>query len=77
MGNATFAAVLRQHREAASLSVQELAARVGLTRQAIYLLEAGKREPTLDAVLRLAAGLGVNRCKLIRDLPTPPGTNAS
>lgn len=55
--NDTFAARLRVRREAARLSVPELAAAAGLTRQAVWQLERGEREPTLETARKLAAAL--------------------
>lgn len=56
----TFAARLRALREQAGLSVSELAARSGLRRQAVHMLEAGQRSPTLTTVQKLAEALGVS-----------------
>jgi transcriptional regulator with XRE-family HTH domain len=55
-----FSERLREVREAAGLSQGGLAARAGLTRQALSLLESGQREPAWETVQRLAAGLGVD-----------------
>lgn len=59
MSNNTFAGRLRALREAAGLSVAELATAAGLTRQAVSKLERGHREPALETARRLAAALGV------------------
>lgn len=50
---------LRALREAAGLSVAELAGRIGFTRQAVWHLEAGKGRPSWDVVQALARVLGV------------------
>lgn len=63
-----FGASLRRLREAAGLSVQQLAERAGLDRQSVYNYEAGTRRPTWDAVQQLAAALGVPTDAL-RDRP--------
>jgi transcriptional regulator with XRE-family HTH domain len=47
---------LRRCRRRAHLSQEELADRVGLSRNAIYTLELGHRLPRLDTILKLAAG---------------------
>src|SRR5262249_48683350 len=62
-GNATprpdsFGTVLRTHRAATNLTQEELAARSGLTAQAVSLLERGARSrPRTDTVERLADAL--------------------
>ena len=67
-----FAARLRSLRESRGRSVEDLAAITGLNRQAIYYLEAGKRQPTWATVCRLAgvptsivplARCAVTRCR--------------
>lgn len=45
---------LRLLREAAGLSQADLAKRLEFTQQAIALWEAGKREPNLSTIIRLA-----------------------
>jgi putative molybdopterin biosynthesis protein len=49
---------VRDAREAAGLSQVELAARVGLSRQALGAIEAGRSVPGVDVALRLARALG-------------------
>lgn len=56
----SFAAKLRLLREAAALSQGALAARAGMTRQAVSFLESGEREPSWVSVQRLALALGVS-----------------
>ncbi len=52
------AALLRDAREAAGLSLTELAERTGITRQAISRIETGEnRNPTLSTIVRLAEAL--------------------
>lgn len=55
-----FSILLRLAREAARLTVAELAERVGVSRQAVYDLESGKARPNWDTVQRLALVLGVS-----------------
>jgi putative transcriptional regulator len=51
---------LRQRRLAAGgLTQQELADRVGVTRQTIISIEKGKYSPTVGLALRLARAFGV------------------
>lgn len=56
----TFGQRIGQLRERAKLSVQALAKLAGLSRQAIYDIEAGKRpDPQWSSVQALADALGV------------------
>src|SRR3954447_14378742 len=55
---ATFADLLRNFRNRAELTQEELAERAGLSPDAVGLLERGeRRRPHADTVARLAAGL--------------------
>ncbi len=58
---------LRALRQAAGLKQATLARRAGLTREAISMLETGKRgrRPGVDTVVRLAAALGVPVAELV------------
>lgn len=49
---------LRRAREEVGITQDELAARSGLHRTTISLLELGRREPRLGTIFRLAKGLG-------------------
>ena len=52
---------IRRHRLAADgLTQQELAERVGVTRQTILSIEKGKYAPTIGLVLQLARVFGVS-----------------
>ena len=51
--------VLREAREAAGLSLGDVAALSGLNRQAIAFIEQGKRRPTAETFVRLAMALGL------------------
>ena len=53
-----FASRLTSLRESKSLTIPQLATLAGMSRQAIHLLEAGKRQPSLDTAERLAKALG-------------------
>jgi transcriptional regulator with XRE-family HTH domain len=55
-----FGGRLRELREAAGLSQQELADKAGMHRQGVHKLEAGEREPAWGSVLALAKALGVS-----------------
>lgn len=54
-----FGATLKQLREAAGMSVAQLAALAGMNRESVRLYEAGGRAPTWKAVQALAKALGV------------------
>lgn len=57
----SFGKLLRRHREAAGLSREALAARSGLSEDAIGLLErSARRRPPPDTVRRLAAALALD-----------------
>lgn len=61
MPDLSFPERLRQLREAAHLSVAELAQRAGLERTHLHALERGsKRRLTWDTVCKLADALGVS-----------------
>ncbi|NTA14020.1 helix-turn-helix domain-containing protein [Agrobacterium tumefaciens] len=57
--------VVRIRRER-SLSQEELSFRVGVTRAYLSGLEAGRRNPTVVTLSKLADGLGVDVDQLIR-----------
>ena len=51
---------VREHRKAAGgLTQQELAARIGVTRQSIISIEQGRYRPSVELALNLARTLGV------------------
>lgn len=54
---AAFAHVLRDARERAGLSQEELAHRADVSVRFISMLETGKRQPSLSAIAALGAGL--------------------
>ena len=60
-----FGAVLRERREAASLSQEGLAYESGIHRTYVSLIERGGRRPTLDIVFRLAKALNVSPSELV------------
>jgi transcriptional regulator with XRE-family HTH domain len=55
-----FAGRLRELRIAGGLSQLQLADKCGLTRDGIAQLESGRRSPTWETVLAVAAALGVD-----------------
>jgi transcriptional regulator with XRE-family HTH domain len=62
---AAFGSVLRDCRQKAGISQEELAGRAGVDRTYVSLLERGLRQPTLDSLFRLARGLDVAAATLV------------
>ena len=60
-----FAVKLKAAREAAGLSVSELADRVGLTRDTIFKYERGDRWPSEEILAILATKLKVRPSELV------------
>lgn len=56
---AAFGKVLRELRERAKLSQEELADAADLDRTYVSMLERAKRQPTLETLFRIAAALKV------------------
>ncbi len=52
--------LVRQHRLPSGMTQQDLAERVGVTRQTILSIEKGKYTPSVALALRLADVLGVS-----------------
>lgn len=50
---------LKRHRQAAGLTQQELAGRVGVTRQTIISIERGRYRPSIELALQLARVFGL------------------
>jgi transcriptional regulator with XRE-family HTH domain len=50
---------LRELRQRAGLSQEQLAVKVGVTASTIYKLESGRSKPSYDTLLRLSKALGV------------------
>jgi transcriptional regulator with XRE-family HTH domain len=65
---AQFARNLRQRRQAAGLSQEQLADKTGLHPTEISRLERAAREPRLGTMLRLARGLDISIEKLVADI---------
>lgn len=57
--------LLREEREAKGLSKYAVAARCGLSEQMIGYVERGLRQPSLETVVRMAAGIQVDLPQLI------------
>lgn len=58
-------AILRRYRDAAGLSQQQLADRVGIGKSYISALELGYRAPNLNLLVKLAQALDVNPGELV------------
>src|SRR5215472_5273656 len=56
---------VKQRREAAGLSLRELAARSGISSSMISDIERGSKSPTVVTMVRLAEALGVSAAALI------------
>ena len=63
-----FGRALRQHREAAGLSQEALAAEARLHRNCVGRLERAQMIPSLLVVERIAAALGITMTKLVSDV---------
>ncbi len=64
---------VRARRQKLGLSQEALALRAGIHRTYIGSLESGDRNPSLDNIARLAAGLGIDAAELVRGLQDLPG----
>jgi len=57
--------VLRRYRDAAGLSQQELADRIGIGKSYVSSLELGYRAPNLNLLVKLAGALNVRPGELV------------
>ncbi|MEU2340003.1 helix-turn-helix transcriptional regulator [Streptomyces sp. NPDC013172] len=57
---------IRVAREAAKLTQEEVANRIGLDRPSIVLIEAGTRNATINTLLRISDVIGVPLAELVR-----------
>ena len=57
---------LKKIRRSHKLTQQQLAQRVGVSRQSVYAIETGKSEPSLILALKMANALGVNIAEIFR-----------
>ncbi len=63
-----FGDIVAEQRKRQGLTQQQLAEASGYTPNYISLLECGDRSPTLTALLRLAAPLGIAASELVRQV---------
>jgi transcriptional regulator with XRE-family HTH domain len=64
---------IRARRQALGLSQEALALRAGINRTYIASLEAGRRNPSLELISKLARALETDAGKLVRRLQEVPG----
>lgn len=70
---ASFGKKLREARQAAGMTQERLAQLSSIDRSQVGHLEAGRKMPKLDTIIRLAGALDIEPCKLIADVRwTPP-----
>jgi transcriptional regulator with XRE-family HTH domain len=62
-----FGQVLRKRRKEAGLTQEQLAFEADLERVFISWLETGKRQPTFQTMLKLAAALGCKAAELVEE----------
>ncbi|MDO1451075.1 helix-turn-helix transcriptional regulator [Rhodocytophaga aerolata] len=63
-----FGAVLYKIRQQKGLTQEKLAERSNVDRKYIYLLEKGKRQPTLTTIFALASALAISPLELIEEV---------
>ena len=61
----TFGTILRKYRLERKLTLEQLSERVGVVHSFIHSLEMGKKQPSLQMVLKLASALGVRPGELV------------
>lgn len=62
---AAFGAALRQQRELAGLTQEQLAERADVSARFVSFLETGKRQPSLTAIAALSAALEMQMARLV------------
>lgn len=65
---AAFAAVLRERREAAGMTQEDLAERADVSARFVSFLETGKRQPSLSALSAISAGLDISMTVMVADI---------
>jgi transcriptional regulator with XRE-family HTH domain len=69
--------LLKQERLRQDVSVYRLAKDSGLSQQMIHYVERGLRNPTLDTLLHIAGGLGIDLSRLIKRAATSTASKNS
>lgn len=67
--------IIEQAREAAGLSREELAQRAEISREYIWMVERGKKAPTVPVFLRIAKGLGLRGSTLLARVERASGAS--
>ena len=70
-----FAANLRQYREAAGFSHEDLAFAAEIHRTQVSLIEGGHRMPRLDTLVKLAGALGLTPNELLDGVTWEPSVH--
>lgn len=65
--------VLREKRQAQSLTIADVASLAGVSRGMLSKIENGQVSPSLDTLRRLAAALGMTLAQLFKNLDVPEG----
>jgi len=65
---AAFAVALRQARQKAGMTQEDLAERAEVSVRFISFLETGKRQPSLSALAAVSSGLGLKMSQLVLDV---------
>lgn len=68
-----FGANVRQHRRAQRLTLEELAAATGLSRETIGKIERGAAAPLFETAEKIASALGLHPTSLFLTTPELPG----
>ena len=63
--------IRRLRFEHGEMTQSELAEKIGMTRQTIAAIEAGKYSPSLEAAFRIAQVFGVNLDEVFQWVPLP------
>lgn len=69
--------VIREAREAARLTQEQLADAAGLHRTYISMLERDQRSPTVDVLVRVAVAMGVRASALVARYEAAKGASSS
>ncbi|MEN6462529.1 MAG: helix-turn-helix transcriptional regulator [Syntrophomonas sp.] len=65
VGNVDISKRLTELREQQGLSMRKLAERADLSQAFISSIEAGRKQPTLDSLMKLSFGLGITLIELL------------
>jgi len=67
-----FGRTLREARDEVGISQEDLAHAIDMSRRYLSGIERGEANPTLDQIVRLADGLGVEPARLLPPRSEPP-----